>query len=226
MFISSGEAIGPSACSSSVAARPSQNSASAHATLSSVGLRRFSVFEAWPTPRPRPSPHEKPGLWQVAQEITPDAESRGSKNSARPSSTRALLKALSAGNGAAAGRSYFDRSAGRTPSGASLAGGPADANGAAAPASPAPSSAAQSSLALFMALLLRSHGDVEAHRRMDRAAHLGLARRREGHRRLLARKLRAHLELRPGGAREDVVAHAVLVLEDDAIARAQRDALL
>ena len=52
-----------------------------------------------PRARGSPSPQERPGLWQVAHDITPERERRGSKKSVRPSSTRASLGAFSAGCG-------------------------------------------------------------------------------------------------------------------------------
>src|SRR5947209_13953737 len=77
---------------------PSQPNRGVQATLSKVGARR-SVF-AWlsPTARASPSPHDKPGLWQLAQERDPDPERRGSKNSIFPSSNLAVAYGLSSGN--------------------------------------------------------------------------------------------------------------------------------
>ena len=90
MFISSGGLDGPEGLLLEARARPSQNSRSAQARFRIVGVRRPSCFMPWPTARGNPSPHEKAGLWQVAQDMTPDPDSRGSKKSVRPSSARSF----------------------------------------------------------------------------------------------------------------------------------------
>src|SRR5690349_1863382 len=60
-----------------------------------------------PIPLGKPSPHPKPGLWQVAHEMNCEPERRGSKNSVFPSKTRSCVIALSAGAGTEAGRKYL-----------------------------------------------------------------------------------------------------------------------
>ncbi len=106
-FISPGAWMGPSACASRSGARPSQKSGSIHARLRMVGVRRPTSFMPCPMPFGSPSPHENAGLWQVAQEMKLELDSRGSKNSVRPSSSRSRVKPFSFGNGTVAGRRYF-----------------------------------------------------------------------------------------------------------------------
>jgi hypothetical protein len=72
-----------------------------------VGVRRPTSFMPWPMPFGSPSPHESAGLWQVAQEMRLELDSRGSKKSVRPSSSRSRVKPLSVGKGTATGRRYF-----------------------------------------------------------------------------------------------------------------------
>jgi hypothetical protein len=87
--ISTSVSIGPSACSSRVAARPSQNWAPKKPEVSTVGVLRSPICPSWPTARGLRSVSPSAGLWQVAQEMTPEALILGSKNSIRPSSIRA-----------------------------------------------------------------------------------------------------------------------------------------
>jgi hypothetical protein len=57
--------------------------------------------------RGKPSPQSSAGLWQDAHEIQFEPDSRGSKNKARPSSSRPGENALSAGYFAGPGRWYL-----------------------------------------------------------------------------------------------------------------------
>src|SRR5271156_4980222 len=106
-FISLGDSMGPSACSSSVSARPSQKSRSAQATLRIVGVLRQTPCMPHPTPLAKPSLQEKPGLWQEAHEINFEPERRGSKKRVRPNNSRSFVKRFSAGNGMESGRRYL-----------------------------------------------------------------------------------------------------------------------
>src|ERR1700722_6730910 len=103
-FISPGAIIGPSACCSSVSARPSQNRASAQARLRMVGERRPRWLAADPTAVGRRSPQDSPGLWHDEQDMVLGPDTRGSKNSICPRLTFASLKGLSRGYGAVLGR--------------------------------------------------------------------------------------------------------------------------
>ena len=89
-FISPGAWIGPTACCSSVSARPSQNIALAHARFRMVGDLRPNLLADEPIPVGSPSPQDSAGLWQVAQDMVDGPDSLGSKNSMRP---RSLLAA-------------------------------------------------------------------------------------------------------------------------------------
>src|SRR5690554_2627770 len=95
--------MGPTACSSKVPARPSQNCASRNAALNTVGLflgptRPESpiAIVLWSTPA-------APTTWQVLQEIIPERESRFSKNSIWPRSIFSSVIGLSSGASASVG---------------------------------------------------------------------------------------------------------------------------
>ena len=99
------------ACASSVGLRPSQPTGASPAwprPISGCDLREVSLPESlrlFASVTPQPSA----GKWQLAHAVVPEAESRGSKNSARPSPTRA---AYSTGRGG--GRRYSCRSVARS----------------------------------------------------------------------------------------------------------------
>ena len=99
------------ACASSVGLRPSQPTGASPAwpsPISGCDLRDVSLPESlrlFASVTPQPSA----GKWQLAHAVVPEAESRGSKNSARPSPTRA---AFSTGRGG--GRRYSCRSVARS----------------------------------------------------------------------------------------------------------------
>src|SRR5690554_3867862 len=95
--------MGPTACSSKVPARPSQNCASRNAALNTVGLflgptRPESpiAIVLWSTPA-------APTTWQVLQEIIPERERRFSKNSMWPRSILSSVIGLSSGASASVG---------------------------------------------------------------------------------------------------------------------------
>src|SRR5258708_6011844 len=98
-FISPGACMGPTACSSSEPKRPSHICSSLKTVFTMVGVARFKVVIPLPIAVGRPSDHPMAGLWQVAQLIQLDPESRGSKKSILPSSTRAGVTELLAGAG-------------------------------------------------------------------------------------------------------------------------------
>src|SRR5690606_6328572 len=85
--ISTSAMIGPPACSFRSAARPSQHWAIAKLELNTVGELTGPGRHLWPIAGFRLSTPPKDRLWQVLQEIIPDMERRGSKNSCLPSST-------------------------------------------------------------------------------------------------------------------------------------------
>src|SRR5271168_2517892 len=103
-FMLAGEVIGPNATDSKSRNLPSQPRREIQAMSISVGAR--SAKAAWPSPSARgnPSPHERPGLWQLEQERTREPERMGSKNSLRPSSAFASEYGFSSGKGISAGR--------------------------------------------------------------------------------------------------------------------------
>src|SRR2546421_7915403 len=109
MFISPGEAIGPSACSSREPARPSQNNSSDQARFKTVGVLRPNSFMPWPIALGSPSPQAKAGLWHDAQDIQFDPDKRVSKNNVRPSTSRASVYSLPLGKGIESGRVYLAR---------------------------------------------------------------------------------------------------------------------
>ena len=73
-----GLAIGPSACSSSEPARPSQKKCgySVTAWLMNVGALRLPFWPRMPVATGVPWEKACSGSWQVAQETVPSAESR------------------------------------------------------------------------------------------------------------------------------------------------------
>src|ERR1700681_813048 len=103
-FMLAGDVIGPNATDSRSRNLPSQPRRGIQAMSISVGARNART--AWPSPSARgsPSPHDRPGLWQVAQERTREPDRMGSKNSLRPSSAFALEYGFSSGKGVSAGR--------------------------------------------------------------------------------------------------------------------------
>src|SRR3954462_2704354 len=89
--ISLSASIGAEACSSSVAARPSQKKVLRCAMLRSVGELRAPAERAWPNEVARPSLQPSCGSWQLAQAIAPEPERRGSKKRRLPSSDLASV---------------------------------------------------------------------------------------------------------------------------------------
>src|SRR5690606_6473099 len=87
--ISIGLAMGPAACSLRSAARPSQNCARFRLEFSTVGALIGPSCQLWPMEVGRLSLPPMLRLWQELQEMKPDFDSRGSKNSCLPSSTLA-----------------------------------------------------------------------------------------------------------------------------------------
>src|ERR1700736_1689621 len=80
------EVIGAKATDSKSRNLPSQPSLAVQATLRSVGARSAMAPSPSPTARGSPSPQDRLGLWQVAQERELEPERMGSKNSIWPSS--------------------------------------------------------------------------------------------------------------------------------------------
>ncbi|MNV48073.1 hypothetical protein D3C71_1399630 [compost metagenome] len=79
--------MGPSTCSFSVAARPSQNSRGANGAAYNGVERRLPISRSSPTASARPSVKARCGRWQDAQDICPLRDRRVSKNSVCPSVT-------------------------------------------------------------------------------------------------------------------------------------------
>src|SRR5690348_14150458 len=77
--ISPGLAMGPPACSFSVAARPSQNCARLRLELSTVGALMGPFCHSWPIEVFRLSEPPMLKLWQELHEMKPDFDNRGSK---------------------------------------------------------------------------------------------------------------------------------------------------
>ena len=89
MAISTGLTIGPTACSSIVAARPSQNwcCSMLEARLSTGGALRPPFLPSTPVETGVGSENPCCGRWQVAQETVSSTDRRVSKNNQRPSRT-------------------------------------------------------------------------------------------------------------------------------------------
>src|SRR5512132_2077616 len=104
MPISTGFTIGPFACSSSVAARPSQNCTGRYAAFHTVGAERSPCLPSTPTLTARSSSPASITLWHELHDTVAVSDSRGSKNSCLPSSTLATVVGLSAGVGGVFGR--------------------------------------------------------------------------------------------------------------------------
>src|SRR5690554_4435454 len=85
--ISNGLAIGPPACSCRLAARPSQNWATARLEFSTVGELIGPSAQLWPMEVGRLSLPPMDRLWQELQEMNPDIDRRGSNHSFLPSAT-------------------------------------------------------------------------------------------------------------------------------------------
>ncbi|MNT32512.1 hypothetical protein D3C72_1683980 [compost metagenome] len=94
--ISPGLAMGPPACSCKSLARPSQNCATFMLALSTVGELMGPRCQLWPIEVLILSVPPMLRLWQLLQEIKPERDRRGSKNSFLPSSTIAGLATLAA----------------------------------------------------------------------------------------------------------------------------------
>ncbi|MNX99754.1 hypothetical protein D3C86_1322210 [compost metagenome] len=77
--ISTGLTMGPLACSSRLAARPSQNWTDKKAEFQTVGAERPPVLPKTPSEVARLSSPPAITLWQELQETLPVLESRGSK---------------------------------------------------------------------------------------------------------------------------------------------------
>ena len=88
-FISIGLAIGPPACAARSLARPSQNCAMFSTEFSTVGELMPPFCQRSPTEAATLSLPPMLRLWQELQEMKPERDSRGSKNSFLPSSTLA-----------------------------------------------------------------------------------------------------------------------------------------
>ena len=95
--ISTGLWMGPSACSSSEVARPSQNWNFMYAESSTVPELRVPMRPPMPVSTLSWFAQAVSGAWHVAQLTVSSAESRGSKKSRRPSSTLSLVCGLSDG---------------------------------------------------------------------------------------------------------------------------------
>ena len=98
------EVMGVKATDSKSRNLPSQPRRGVQATLRSVGERTAMGTRPSPTAWARPSPQDRLGLWQVAQEREREPERIGSKSSMRPSSAFAFEKGFSSGNGIPLGR--------------------------------------------------------------------------------------------------------------------------
>src|SRR5690554_4637922 len=85
--ISRGLAIGPPACSFRLAARPSQNCATARLEFSTVGELIGPSAQLCPMEVGRLSLPPVLRLWQELEEMKPDIDRRGSNHSFLPSST-------------------------------------------------------------------------------------------------------------------------------------------
>src|SRR5690606_11565978 len=85
--ISRGLAIGPPACSFRLAARPSQNCATARLEFSTVGELIGPSAQLCPMEVGRLSLPPVLRLWQELQEMKPDMDSRGSNHNCLPRST-------------------------------------------------------------------------------------------------------------------------------------------
>src|SRR4051812_48244518 len=97
MAISMGLTSGPFACSSKVAALPSQDWTVWKAAFQTVGAERPPVFPATPTDTARLSVPLAITLWHELQETVPSLESLGSKKRFRPRWTFSAVVGLSAG---------------------------------------------------------------------------------------------------------------------------------
>src|SRR5438045_6693516 len=89
--------IGPLACSSKEAARPSQNMAAPYTRLMTEGALRPPFCARMPVETGRASVKPCSGAWQLAQETEPSEETRLSKNNSQPSSALAGVYGLSSG---------------------------------------------------------------------------------------------------------------------------------
>jgi hypothetical protein len=92
--ISPGLAMGPPACAFRSAARPSQNCATFKLLLSTVGALIGPCCHLSPMDVGMLSVPPMLRLWQELQEMKPDLDRRGSKNSFLPSSTMPRLICL------------------------------------------------------------------------------------------------------------------------------------
>src|SRR5690606_7558186 len=90
--ISTGLAMGPPACSRRSLARPSQNCTKLRLEFSTVGELMSPCCQLWPIEALRLSEPPRLRLWQELQEMNPDFDSRGSKNSFLPSSACAASR--------------------------------------------------------------------------------------------------------------------------------------
>ena len=98
-FISPGDCIGPTACSSRESKRPSHICSLLKAALTMEGVERFRTVMPFPIAVGWPSDHPRAGLWQVAQLIQLEPDSLGSKKSISPNLTRLGVSLLFAGTG-------------------------------------------------------------------------------------------------------------------------------
>src|SRR4051794_13279527 len=95
--ISMGLAIGPLACSSSDAARPSQNCSRLNARLMTVGALRPPSWPRTPRENRCPSVNAARGSWQLAHDTVASPDNRLSKYSSQPSSAFSGVYLLSFG---------------------------------------------------------------------------------------------------------------------------------
>src|SRR6056297_1207910 len=86
LAISTPACTGPLACSAKSAARPSQNCASLNTAFRTVGELRGPFCQPWPIEVGMLSSPPVARLWHELHENTPEADIRGSKNSALPRS--------------------------------------------------------------------------------------------------------------------------------------------
>ena len=186
------------ACASSVGLRPSQPTGASPAwpsPISGCDLRDVSLPESlrlFASVTPQPSA----GKWQLAHAVVPEAESRGSKNSARPSPTRA---AFSTGRGG--GRRYSCRSVARSSGERAWAATPAVVPTTPATAKPTAAASRRPDRRSAIGLIApaangRSHGNL--HRRWP-PSHIAPSRGRSSRprRSAAARRLRRRLPTSP-----------------------------
>ncbi len=98
LVISMGLAMGPLTCSSSDAARPSQNWSAPYTRLITDGALRPPFCPPMPLETGWASVKACAGEWQLAHETLPSDDRRGSKKSSQPNSALAGVYLLSSGH--------------------------------------------------------------------------------------------------------------------------------